>query len=154
MKSGTSELSQQGQSQQNSQGLLSLKLESSHASASYAYCKVNIFIDDINDNAPVARISPVARFSAKKSTETSDGATTHLLVDEHTAANQILAYVAVFDADAGENGTVKSIDLALSSCQTTPDKRSRQRAAKLEQLRLAGLEHLIPSKFTKSVRAR
>lgn len=136
----------------NSQvGLLSLKLESSHESDSYAYCKVNIFINDINDNAPVARISPLPRFMSRRK---SDGNTrAQLFVDEHTAINQILAYVAVFDPDAAENGTIKSIDLTLSESQTAPEKRQELRAAKLEQLKLAGLEHLIPSEaLSKSVK--
>lgn len=138
---------------ENSQvGLLSLKLESSHESDSYAYCKVNIFINDINDNVPVARISPLPRFMSRRK---SDGNTrAQLFVDEHTAINQILAYVAVFDPDAAENGTIKSIDLTLSATQTAPEKRQELRAAKLEQLKLAGLEHLIPSEaLAKSVKA-
>lgn len=47
----------------NNDGLIKLNVESSYLmSMSYGYCKVNIFIKDTNDNAPLARKRPVGNF--------------------------------------------------------------------------------------------
>jgi hypothetical protein len=43
-------------------GLISFNVEASYASTLYDYCKVNVFIKDVNDNAPVARIKPLNNF--------------------------------------------------------------------------------------------
>lgn len=110
-------------------GLLTLNVEASYASSSYAYSKVNIFIQDVNDNAPLARISPLPRFS-----KNSKRAVNSLFVNERTAVNQILAYVAVYDPDAGENGTIKSIDLTLSSFKKASNGRIQKRLEKLNLL--------------------
>lgn len=109
-------------------GLLTLNVEASYASSSYAYSKVNIFIQDVNDNAPLARISPLPRFSKRTQQNT-------LFVNERTAVNQILAYVAVHDPDAGENGTIKSIDLTLSSFKDASNDRVQKRLEKLTLLK-------------------
>jgi hypothetical protein len=46
----------------SSLGLISFNVEASYASSLYDYCKINIFIRDVNDNAPLARIKPLNNF--------------------------------------------------------------------------------------------
>jgi len=121
----------------NQDGILSLNIESSYASASYAYCQVNIFIQDINDNPPIARISPVSRFQKQSRQKQNPN---QIQVSEITAVNQILAYVAVYDSDAGENGTIKSIDLTLTSFKQPSVERINRRMAKIKLLQNAGYE--------------
>ena len=43
-------------------GLISFNVEASYASTLYDYCKINIFIRDVNDNAPISRIKPLNNF--------------------------------------------------------------------------------------------
>ena len=56
-------------------------------------------------------------------------------VNEQTPLNQILAYVGVFDPDAGENGTIKSIDLSLVNLKRASSSTIKLRQAKLDQLK-------------------
>ena len=134
-------------------GLISFNVEASYASTLYDYCKVNVFIKDVNDNAPIARIKPMNSFdraqknspifsninnnnaSAPTATINLSSIASNLYINDRTANNQILAYISVLDQDAGENGTVKSIELALSNYKLPSQHTLRQRMYKLEQLR-------------------
>jgi hypothetical protein len=109
---------------EESNGIIRFSIEASYASILYSYCKVKIVIRDVNDNAPVAHI----RSTFGKST---NEAITNLYVNENTPINQILAYVAINDADLMENGTVKSIDLSVLSVKKTSLLKSKQRQYKL-----------------------
>jgi len=132
------EIDDQKASSLSQDGVLSINVESSYASASYAYCQINIFIQDINDNPPLARISPLPRFARKQQKQTRDSSL--MYVSETTAVNQILAYVAVYDPDAGENGTIKSIDLTLTSFRQPSAERINERLTRIKLLQDAGYE--------------
>jgi hypothetical protein len=102
-------------------GLLRLNIEASFASIAYSYAQVNIFIKDINDNAPVGFIRVSPSFAEPKKQEASKRKPTataalpqhSFYISENTPVNQIVGDLNVFDPDAGENGTVKSIDLTI-----------------------------------------
>lgn len=57
---------------------------------------------------------------------------------EDAPINQILAYVGVYDPDAGENGTLRSIDLALVELTRASESSAASRREKIERIRLAG----------------
>jgi hypothetical protein len=76
----------------------------------------------------------------------------NLYINDRTAASQILAYMSVVDADAGENGTVKSIELSLVNFKQPSALVVRERAHKLEQVR--EYERLANVTTTSSVVAR
>lgn len=116
---------------------------------------MNIFIRDVNDNAPLARIRPVgnmakptaSRHHITKKNETlkltEPNSLTNLYIDENASINQILAYVGVFDPDAGENGTIRSIDLTLVDMRKPSDERLGERKLKLNRLKLAGVDEQL-----------
>jgi len=133
-------------SNRNNDGLIKINIESSYfTSMSYGYCTVNIFIKDINDNAPLARIKPIGNFGRSNTkiihkqnqhqeTESSMIKTT-FYVNENTPVNQIIGYVGVYDPDAGENGTVKSIDLRLVKLGRPSKQNFNIRKNKFEKLK-------------------
>ena len=120
-------LEQLGDNNQN--GLLQLNVESSYAGILYSYCRVNIFIRDVNDNEPKAKLRILPAFKVSNYSNTNE-----IRVMKQTPVNSILAYLAVFDPDAGENGTVKSIELNLLSSRQASLSVSKQRSAKLASL--------------------
>jgi hypothetical protein len=133
----------------NSDGLIKINIESSYlTSMSYGYCTVNIFIKDINDNAPLARIKPIGNFGRlsksnsnlvynQKENQEEDGsmAKANFYVNENTPVNQIIGYVGVYDPDAGENGTIKSIDLRLVKLRRPSKQNFNIRKSKYEKLK-------------------
>jgi hypothetical protein len=121
-------------------GLIKFNIEASYESMTYGYSKVNIFIRDVNDNPPIAKIRPLANYvrsnlNKQSSLQSSSNEITNLYVTENTAINQILAYVGVNDPDAGENGTIKSIDLTLINYRKPSNQTLKQREMKYEQLK-------------------
>lgn len=142
--------------QSNEKGILRLSIESSYASTKYSYSKVNIFIEDVNDNQPIAKLSPLANFGAPPKSspnESLTNSTMNLYVNENTPVNQILAYLAVYDPDSGENGTIKSIDLSLLSYKQASQEVQTQRALKLKQLKqtlnLKPIQPQVPFRLNK-----
>lgn len=132
--------------EKSNDGILRLSIESSFASIKYAYCKVNIMIEDINDNQPIAKLSPLANFGVKpkrflNNNNNSLNSSMQLYISENTPVNQILAYLAVYDPDSGENGTIKSIDLTLVNYKQPSKQTLKERALKLKQLKYAPEEH-------------
>jgi hypothetical protein len=117
----------------NQKGLISLNIEVSHsASYSYAYCLVSIVIEDINDNPPIAKIRPLPPFQSTKLSRQQNSI--DLLVSQHTNINQILAYVGIYDPDAGLNGTINNIDLILLNAKGPSDKTIAERQLKSDTL--------------------
>lgn len=121
-------------------GLIKFSVEASYASMSYSYAKVNIYIRDLNDNAPLARIRPVGARPANR----NESAVSTLYVNENALTNQILAYVGVYDPDSGENGTIRSIDISIVDVRRAAESTLRQRRLKLERIKLvAGLSEMV-----------
>ncbi len=126
--------------QVGSDGILKLSVESSYASAKYAYAKVNIFIQDVNDNQPIAKLSQLTNFGSNNKrlnysdTHSNSTANMYLYINKNTPVNQIIAYLAVYDPDSGENGTIKSIDLTLLGCKQPSSEKINERNSKLKQL--------------------
>lgn len=126
-------------------GVISFNVEVSYASMLYDYCKVNVFVRDVNDNPPLIRIKPLHNFDRP----TNNGLKSHyiknstawlspitnLYVSDQTPASQILAYISVLDQDSGENGTVKAVDLSLLNVKQPSQQLVKQRQLKLQRLR-------------------
>jgi hypothetical protein len=147
-------------SNKNNDGLIKINIESSYfTSMSYGYCTVNIFIKDINDNAPLARIKPMSNFGRsndrliyKKNQnhdEENSITKTNFYVNENTPLNQIIGYFGVYDPDAGENGTIKSIDLRLVKLKRPSKQNFNIRKNKFEKLK--ELEKRLKSNKDKSL---
>lgn len=63
----------------------------------------------------------------------------NLYVNEATPTNEILAYVGIYDPDARENGTIRSVDLTILDATTPTLKSLKQRQSKLDRMKLAGV---------------
>lgn len=87
---------------QDQQAIVSFNVEAS-ANSVYSYCRVNLIIEDMNDNAPSINFNLVPTFTRKNSSE--------LFIYENATLNQIVAYVGITDNDFMENGTISSIEL-------------------------------------------
>ncbi|RNA08785.1 cadherin-related tumor suppressor [Brachionus plicatilis] len=84
------------------QSLISFNLEAS-INSFYSYCRVNLLIQDLNDNHPNINFNLVPKFTKENTSE--------LFLYENSSVNQILAYVGITDNDFLENGTISSIEL-------------------------------------------
>lgn len=86
----------------DSHASISFNIEASFNSI-YSYCRVNLNIQDLNDNAPTINFKLIPSFARENSND--------LFVHENTSVNQIIAYVGITDNDCLENGTVSSIEI-------------------------------------------
>ena len=86
----------------DNQASISFNIEASTNSI-YSYCRVNLNIQDLNDNAPTINFKLIPQFAKVNNSD--------IFIHENTSVNQIIAYVGITDNDFLENGTISSIQL-------------------------------------------